>query len=248
MNHKTYFTSGRVRKLPFLEAWLNPNWRRIGFACVLVVRQHVNGNFSYGGFLIDVFCLGIKDALFFANQTKAEYDELLERYFSNLGGNPERIGYNEAHNLVFGALAYAEDLGFAPHPDFDLAKWILEDDTDDIPLIEYEFGRDGMPVYFPGPRDNYGQVLVKLRQHAGEGNFDVVLPDGDTYLNLKKAGIEVTHQTIVEALRIDTNIRNGNYGDDEEDEDYYDEDEEDNGWINPEEVKDPNPHESKNQS
>ena len=35
-----------------------------------------------------------------------------------------------------------------PQKDFAVARYILEEDTEDIPLIEFEFGMDGVPTLF----------------------------------------------------------------------------------------------------
>jgi hypothetical protein len=244
---ETYFGSGQVRRLPFHEAWVNPNWRQLGFATVLVARRHVNGNFAFAGFLIDVFCLGIKDTLFSANEPIKDYLRMIEIYGDVTASTLEKIDYNAAHNFVFGALAYAEDLGFEPNPDFAYSQFILEEDTEDFPLIEYEFGRDGMPVYFPGPSDNYDMVLRLLKENAGDGNFDVLLPDGNTYLDSLHAGRPFGRREIVEALREHEGFATEDDGewDDEEDwegDEEWDEEEDGEGvWVKAEEVQDPEP-------
>ena len=51
--------------------------------------------------------------------------------------------YEEAHNLVWGSIAYAEEAGIAPDKSFRLTQYILDEETDDVPLIEYEYGKDG---------------------------------------------------------------------------------------------------------
>ena len=52
----------------------------------------------------------------------------------------EECSYEEAHNIIYGAIEYAAEQGRKPHSSFMITKYMLEEDTDDIPLIEYEFG------------------------------------------------------------------------------------------------------------
>ena len=71
---------------------------------------------------------------------------------------------------MFGAVAYAHELGFEPHPDFARcvshlgAPW---EGTSDI-----TFGRDGKPTFIQGPHDRPNRVIRTLRRSVGRGNFD----------------------------------------------------------------------------
>lgn len=216
---KQFFTTGAARELPFKEAWLNPNWDSLGFACVVVARRHPNGRIACAGFLIDVFCLGIKNTLFEAELPPAMYQQWLVMFYLSVGGERKPLDYPAAHHLVWGASTFAGNLGFSGHPDFKHTQFILEEKDADVPQVQFEFGRDGLPLYYPGPNDDYAKVLKSLFKHAGEGNFDVVLPDGDTYLNLKLQGQAPTQ---VELLAL---IEEGDYEADDWDDDDEEEDE-----------------------
>jgi hypothetical protein len=221
----SYLTSGQARKLPIHECWLNPNWQEMGFATVVVCRRHVNGNFSYATYLLDTCLMGLKDTMFFANETPDNYEKLANRIFAGPGLPREKISYELAHNLVYGAIAYADEFGMTPNADWAVSQYILDEDTDDVPLMELEFGRDGMPTWIPGPYDNYGKVFQTLLNKAGEGNFDVVLRDGDSYQEYLSQGLPFTLETILTSIQ----------GDDEEwDEEDWDEDDEED-WDEEEE-------------
>ena len=154
----------KARTLPIAECFITPDWQDCGECNILVSRQHVNGNYTLGFYLIDAFCLGVKDAGYRFNIDKYEYQELKEHF----GEQVEPTTYNEAHNIIFGALEYAEELGFKPHRDFGLARYILEQDTDDIPLIEYEFGKDGKPMLIVNTRAEANRYLPTLQKAVGD--------------------------------------------------------------------------------
>lgn len=68
-----------------------------------------------------------------------EFDEFLDDRRDTF----RECSYEEAHNRVWGSIAYAEEAGIRPDKSFLLTQYMLEEDTDDIPLIEYEYGKDG---------------------------------------------------------------------------------------------------------
>ena len=77
-----------------------------------------------------------------------------------------------ARHLVFGAVAYARELGFEPHPDFAAAAGHLEPWSGPSAI---SFGRDGKPFFMPGPYDDAASVMKTLKRSVGRGNFDFTL-------------------------------------------------------------------------
>ena len=154
----------KARNLPVVECFITPKWEDIGECNIIVARRHTNGNYTIGFYLIDTFCLGVKDAGYRFNLPEFEYEEVKESFADNL----EPTTYNEAHNIIYGALEYAEDLGFSPHKDFGVAQYILEEDTDDIPLIEYQFGCDGKPMLIVNTRAEFNRYSPILEKVVGD--------------------------------------------------------------------------------
>ena len=136
----------RARNLKIGKCYINEDWDDSREAIVIVTREHVNGNLTVGLFLVDLAMQGIKDASYYFNMPMSEFEEI--RDDTEFSDTLIEIDYNFAHNLIFGALEYGEDNGYKPHKDFAIAQYILEEDTDDIPLIEFEFGVDGKPMLF----------------------------------------------------------------------------------------------------
>lgn len=174
VSDNAYMKSGRARKLPIYECLINSNWKASGLANIVVSRKHVNGSISFAAYLVDMYCRGVKDTWHRFNLPEVAYQDFLERLFD--GMEMERMAYEKVHNIIYGAVAYAEDYGLAPTPDFAITKMMLEEDTEDIPLIEYEFGVGGKPQLVSEPGNaKLPFYLSKLDKYAGKGNYELVL-------------------------------------------------------------------------
>lgn len=133
----------KARTLPIYKCYVNENWKENGMANVVVIRQHINGKFTFGGYLVDIFALGTKNTFFNINQPQSVIDDLLSRQ------KFIEIEYNLAHNIIFGGNNYAKEHNFKIHKDFEaVSKYILELNDEKIPYIEVEFGKNGKPVLF----------------------------------------------------------------------------------------------------
>nr|WP_315420078.1 hypothetical protein [uncultured Pedobacter sp.] len=162
------FIKTRARELQLGSCYINFDWEESGIASALVSRKHTNGNVTLGFYLIDLKCLGIKDAFFKFNVTVDEMFDLVDQM------NGVEIEYEKIHNIIYGAEAFANDCGFKPHKDWAVTQFILEEDDDHIPLIDIEFGEGGVPAYYVGPNDNPAkikQILATLDKNFGAGNY-----------------------------------------------------------------------------
>lgn len=185
LSETAYVRSGRARKLPIYECFINAEWEESGIASIVVCRTHVNGNISFASFLVDLYCLGVKDAWCRSNIFAFEYQRFLEGLSEDF--KMEKAEYVQVHNIIYGAVAFAEDYGISPAQEFNLAKMLLEEDSDEIPLVEYDYGVDGKPqlvVTSDNPKLPF--YISKLEKHAGKGNFELVYlddftDDGDDY-------------------------------------------------------------------
>jgi hypothetical protein len=171
----------KARTLPVFECLVNTNWQESLIANVVVSRKHTNGNITAGLYLVDLACLGVKDTTWFFNIPMSEYRENLERFMTMEEG-VDKIDYVLAHNIVHSGIEFADDYEFKPHKDFTgLTRYILDEDTDDIPLIEIECGVNGLPAYMQGPLHNDSkarQVIAHLERVAGPGNYYLMNEDG----------------------------------------------------------------------
>lgn len=162
------FIKTRARELQLGRCYINFDWEESGIASALVSRKHTNGNVTLGFYLIDLKCLGVTDAFFKFNVAVDEMFDLVDQM------NGIEIEYEKIHNIIYGAEAFANDCGFKPHKDWTVAQFILEEDDDHIPLIDIEFGDDGVPAYYVGPNDSPAkikQILATLDKNVGAGNY-----------------------------------------------------------------------------
>lgn len=147
----------RSVEFPVVECQVRADWKEDGLATVLVVRQLPNLRFLFGFLLVDTYCLGLKDAYVEANIEKWDLEAIRGRFPEPM----ENISYNEARSLVLGAIDYAKEQGFDPHPDWKSAKHIVEGDKPYVHL--FDFVKDGKPLYISGPHDNPKAILKKLQ-------------------------------------------------------------------------------------
>jgi hypothetical protein len=142
---------------------------------ILVTREHINGNTTHASFLVDLYCLGVKECYWMFNQHPLEFREFMENQagVNEFGIRNVKTNYSLVHNIIYGAAAFAEEFGFKPHKSFDLAQHILEEDTDRVKLIDIEFGYKGKPLYVSGPENQPEEARVKahLAKTVGEGNY-----------------------------------------------------------------------------
>jgi len=154
------------------EAFVESSWREHGLANVVVARIK-DANVEIGCFLVDWWCLGVKDAAFFDDATEAGLTEMLDEQMP--GSRRERMHPACAKKLIEGSLAYAEKLGFAPHRDFRKARRVLSGlDATDCPET-FEYGHDGRPCYVEGPHDSperVDKVLALLEARLGPDGYD----------------------------------------------------------------------------
>lgn len=167
-----------------------------GIGNVLVSRQRAGGDVAAAMFLVDVFCLGVKDAYvnfgtrshYFDNL----YGKLLARYKLVLL-RPEC-----ARKLVEGAVRYASDLGLAPHPDYRAARQIFGEIDAAACGEEFVYGKDGKPFFVNGPNDSPArcrQIIDALTEHCGPGGFHYL-----TMIGHAESGVELYDSDDLELL------------------------------------------------
>jgi hypothetical protein len=162
----------QAAKAPVLHCCMMENIRTCGMGQVLLSRQLSNGQVAFASFLVDVYCLGVKDVIAeVASRSKYDVD-----FYGKLTQQSTliRIKPECARKLVEGAVQFARDLGIDPHRDYRTAKLIFGDISADACTEEFKFGRNGKPVFIAGPHDSASRceeifrLIAKLEGPEGE--------------------------------------------------------------------------------
>lgn len=163
-------SQGRIVRCGITEAV-----RRAGIGYVLLARQAPMGQVAVALILVDVYCLGVKDA-FGSIKLPSEAEEM----FQQLANDHElqSVSPGLARGLVEGAIEYARALGFEPDPDYRKIAPLWGDVEAEPVEGHYEFGSDGKPLYIRGPYDDFAKqqfVVHTLEKTVGSGNYNVRL-------------------------------------------------------------------------
>ncbi len=145
-----------------------------GIGPVVVIRPRGGDRVDVGFFLVDRFCLGVKDA-WFDSMELGELESAANRMFPD--GRVEKSGA-WGRKFVESAVAYAKELGIAPAADYKKGARVFggvrAEDCDET----FSFGHNGKPLYIQGPNDTpqrAEQVVALLRQKCGEDGFEYIL-------------------------------------------------------------------------
>ena len=175
------------KEAPLIGCWVNqgwsssvrfsghPEWPDTGPAetgesglIIVVVARDRGSSAVVCEFLVDTWCLGVKNALGPKTVNRMKLPSFCADAFGSYPGPPVKVPLVLAQRIVFGAIGYARGLGFEPHADFANAAGHLGE-WDGV--CDLEFGRDGMPMYIEGPHDDTWRIMRTLRRNVGDGNF-----------------------------------------------------------------------------
>lgn len=161
------------KHLPIDRCLISDNYAGQGFTMCLIIRKQPSGKFAFGSFLVDRLCLGIKDSMSNCNFTSEQIDDLIEKMESN---SPiKEVSPTYFHNMIYGAMDYASELGLSAPKDFYLAEYLLDENLVDDDIDEIEMGWNGKPFYVEGPYDNKQKILSALNQSVGADGFEYVV-------------------------------------------------------------------------
>lgn len=156
-------------RFPIHECLVPEDLFDTGIGHLVLSRVLPNGEFAIAAFLVDVYCLGVKDALHRV-VSQQEYDYYRSQIESQT--RYESIHPSCLRKLVEGAVRYARDLGFAPHADYARAARLFGDIQAAACPVRYTYGKNGQPFYIGGPNESAAQsrrILETLaRRHGSE--------------------------------------------------------------------------------
>jgi hypothetical protein len=161
-----------IATAPILDCLVTESIWEQGIAHVIISRQLTGNQVAFADFLLDTYCLGVKD-VFMSIKSQAEYEhEFLA--FIREKMPLEDVEPEFARMLIEGGIAYAEQFGFSPHPDYKKASIILGDIEVIEDGFEFEFGCEGTPYYISGPHDSAersNRIIHALHEQCGPGGY-----------------------------------------------------------------------------
>jgi len=169
---------GRIRvasKGPIVRCMIPSTLFEIGIGHVVVARALPSGLLGCAYFLIDVFCLGVKDAFYVEIGEKELRSRLAEQYDVQrfIDVEPAR-----ARKLIRDAAAYAARLGLSAAKDTPAIEAIFGDvDTEACPE-PFTFGKDGKPFFVSGPNDTPARIRAisqTLEESCGTGGWNYLV-------------------------------------------------------------------------
>ncbi len=164
---------------PIAVSQVNANWRERQLATVALARKRPDRQFLLGMFLVDLGCLGVKNAIYDPALPASELAGLL----TSLEAQEEMIDCSPelAAKIVAAGVDYAESLGFLPHPDYDRARVVLQGiDFTACPEAVACGGEDGKPMFVSGPDDDIEAVVSRLERKLGPDGFHFIIGHPDT--------------------------------------------------------------------
>ena len=162
----------RIASAPIVDCLVADSLWEQGMGMVLLSRELRNGQVAFANFLVDAYCLGVKDVHAEIRSKPSYRDDirgwLLER------GSYQAVSPSHLRKLVESAVEYALDLGFSPHKDYRIGKELFGNIDASACDTEFEFGRDGKPCFIAGPNDTPERslrIVNILNERGGPDNF-----------------------------------------------------------------------------
>jgi len=167
-------------KWPVHEVLLSRGWDQQGaLATILVARRSpVTNKVAAGLFLIDLACLGVKNAQVKLFAGPAEYQAGLRAHALKIQ-SMEPAEFDLVAKIIATGLEYAANLGFKPNPVFTQAQHLLsgaDPVTSDTPVPTG--GPEGKPFFVSGPYDDTRRIVDQLTRAVGTGNFHFMVGGG----------------------------------------------------------------------
>jgi hypothetical protein len=162
---------------PVMDARTSSTLWEEGLGYVAVARRGKHNHVAAAFFLVDVYCLGVKDVILFID-SEARWHEMTRRIAE--GGQVwTEVAPEHARKLVEGAVAYARSFNISPCREWPAASLIFGGIDATQCLTEFTFGKDGKPFYIAGPYDDpdrVREIMLALQRNAGSNNYDFLAP------------------------------------------------------------------------
>ncbi len=161
---------------PLQEVLLTEEWAEEGAIIqILVTRRSPQDQPAVGVFLVDLGCLGVKNAFARVLESWSEHQDL--RSDMTLDQSMIPADLNLAAKILEEGVAYARQFGFKPNPDYPQARRMLGEADPDACSVHIPLGGpEGKPFFVAGPYDNVDRIMAKLTKAVGPDGFNFMTP------------------------------------------------------------------------
>lgn len=148
---------------PIQHCLLTEGWAEGGMASLFLTRGVAGTHLTMATFLIDTLCLGVKDIVFTTTDGDA-----LEFFLEVMDGASPLMPVDPAYarKLLRDVAAWAGRFGFQPHRNYATVERLFGSVDANACTEEFQFGRDGRPLYIPGPVESAKQVQRRMEQFS----------------------------------------------------------------------------------
>ena len=102
----------RAAQSTALQCYVTAGWRENGLGDFVVIGQLPNGMLTLSGFLVDIWCVGLKDAWGRAQLTRQEFDDNVLGPWKEHVGEVARVDPDTVRKFVAGAIRFSRQNGF----------------------------------------------------------------------------------------------------------------------------------------
>lgn len=158
-----------------LHSYYDPGIWASGMGTAVFSRELPRGRVAFASFVIDAYCLGVKNAMSGVASKGKYLTDMHQRISADF--EPDHRSPEFIVGLVEGAVAYARNLGFTPHADYREAQKIFGEFRATDCDVEFEFGKDGKPLFINGPFDSPARcrsIVQTLERTCGPDGFHFV--------------------------------------------------------------------------
>jgi hypothetical protein len=199
-----------------VECRMNADWAEKGMMQVIVLREARGLGLCFASFLIDTWCMGLKDAFAKFGILQEDYDDVLQRADRVFDGGVVRIDEAEAAKWVSAGIRFAQRNGFRLFADVMKCTSFLRGiapEAADVTMFGFEV--DGQrKLHFMGPMDDLRKhlatqsvqdflarpdVVYTSEVRAGDVGFEDE-DDFDEGFDADEDDAEMDESTLVEAL------------------------------------------------
>ncbi|MCK6484258.1 MAG: hypothetical protein HUU22_11655 [Phycisphaerae bacterium] len=170
--------------------YVNEHWRDNGMAAVFVLRGAPGRGMSMASYLVDIWCLGLKDAWGRLQYSRAEFDKVIERQL--LTNALVRLDIETARRIVFGGIRFAKQNGFRLPHKYERWTAMLGPEPDPESLDMSIFGKDGK-LFFVGQLSDLNERLIRSTPQEFVRRPDVewaLEADADSAEDMGEAGYD----------------------------------------------------------